>query len=81
MTPKNKLTSFYTSPKKLFYLSVTVISIISLFILLITIKSNNRKFNPNLISSAKSLFISHLEQLNSNIKNNSLIPKGTKINL
>lgn len=79
MTPKNKLSSIYTSPKKLFYLSVSIISVISLFILLLTIKSNNRKFNPNLISTAKSLFVSHLEKLNSNLKNSTVIPKGTDI--
>jgi hypothetical protein len=83
MTPNGKLTSLFKSPKKLFYLSVCIISVISLFILLLTIKSSNRKFNPNLISSAKSLFISHLENLNLNLKQSKedVIPKGINIYL
>ncbi len=64
------------TPKKLFLFSVCIVSIISLLILLITIKSSNRKFNPNLISSANTLFVNHLEKLNSFSKEEAALPLG-----
>jgi hypothetical protein len=41
---------------KKFYFSVIFISFISGFILLITLKANNRKINPNLLSNIYSIF-------------------------
>lgn len=59
--------------KKLMYAIISLISLISVIIFLSTIKSQNRKFNENLIKSASVLFLSNLEKLNNNNVNKDRI--------
>lgn len=67
------------SPRKILFVAVCLISVISAFIFLITLKSNNRKFNQNLLSNTLSLYTSHLEMgsvINEKVKllDNILLP-------
>ena len=71
------LDKIFKSSKKIFYIFIFFVSIISLVIFLISIKSNNRKFNQNLITSTITLFSGHLENLNKN--NTEIIGEGNFI--
>ena len=62
--------SEYFNPKKIFYLSICLISLISGMIFLITIKSSNRKFNQNLLTNANTFYINYLKELNKEIFEN-----------
>ncbi len=63
-------TSAFSNPKKIFYLSICLISLLSGIIFLITIKSNNRKFNQNLLTNTKTLYLNYLKELNNEIFEN-----------
>jgi len=63
------LETFNKSSKKLMYAIICLISLFSIILFLSTIKSQNRKFNENLIKSAFVLFSSNLENLNKKDEN------------
>jgi len=58
------MVNYCSNPKKIFYISICLISLISGMIFLLTIKSNNRKFNQNLLVNANTLYINYLKELN-----------------
>ena len=58
------LKNITNSHKKRLFIVICFISIVSVLILLVSIKSNIRKFNQNLISNTFTLFADHLEKFN-----------------
>jgi len=64
----NFIKNLLSSSKKTFYISIIIISVISALVFLINLKSNNRKFNQNLINSAFTLYTNKLL-----MNNNSMI--------
>ena len=54
----------YLKPKIFYYFFICLLSFISIFIFLINLKNNNRKFNQNLLSNTLTLYREHLEEIN-----------------